>query len=304
MQSRGIITFAYGNEKFIQQAKALARSLALHDPLLPRCVITDTADPELESLFTSSIAYRSEYGSNFRQKLHIDLYSPFYETLFIDGDSFVVRNLDSYWETFKDHYFAVQGVQVLRSGERDPEHLDVDFVLQQFKLAGLPKFNGGVYYFKKSPEAKIFFATVRDLLNRYSDVRFAEFRGDGPSDEAIYSTAMAIHGLTVTDLGIGGMWTPINRESRIIIDVPQGICEFVKRGRSLRPTIIHYATFTDTLQYRRECRKLELLAMGQREIASNEELALWVQSIIPWIRRRWRGIQWRFQRLRSVLNVQ
>jgi hypothetical protein len=298
MQSRGIITFAYGDNKFVQQAKALARSLVLHDPGVPRCVITDAADPELEALFTSIITYRSEYGSSFRQKLHIDLYSPFYETLFIDSDSLVIRNLDSYWKTFTDHYFAVQGVQVLRAGERDPEHLDAEFLLQYFQLAGLPKFNGGVYYFKASPQTETFFATVRDLLNRYSDLRFPDFRGDGPSDEAIYSTAMAIHWLTVTDMGTGGMWTPINRESRVTIDVPRGICEFVKRGRSLRPTIIHYATFTDTFQYRRECRKLELLAMGQRRVASTEELVLWVHSIVPWSKRKWHGIQWRFHRLK------
>jgi hypothetical protein len=297
MLSRGIITFAYGNENFVQQAKALARSLVLHDPSVPRCVVTDVADPELDALFTKSIAYRSEYGSSFRQKLHIDLYSPFYETLFIDSDSLVIRNLDSYWRAFKDDYFAVQGVQVLAAGESDPEHLDVEFLLRYFQLAGLPKFNGGVYYFKASPQAEIFFATARDLLKRHCDLRFPDFRGDGPSDEAIYSTAMAIHGLTVTDMGIGGMWTPLHRESRVTIDVPRGICEFVKRGRSLRPCIIHYAMLTDTLQYRSECRKLELLSKGQARLARTERLTLLVTSWVPWIRRKWRGLKWRFGRL-------
>jgi hypothetical protein len=70
---------------------------------------------------------------------------------------------------------------------------------------------------------------------------------------------MAIHGLTVTDTGNGGMWTPIDATSPIILDVPSGVCRFVKRSRALTPDIIHFATVTDSFAYLQECLKLECL---------------------------------------------
>ena len=50
MKSRGVITFAVGNPKYIQRAKALARSLILHDPTVMRAIITDSTERELGDL--------------------------------------------------------------------------------------------------------------------------------------------------------------------------------------------------------------------------------------------------------------
>jgi hypothetical protein len=262
MNKRGVITLAFGAQKYIDMASSLARSLIVHSPETPRAVITDSADAELRALYTHIVDYRPEFGSDVLHKLHLDLYSPFSETLFIDSDCLVVGNLDIFWGAFEGKYFAVQGLRTLLAGEMDP-FLDVEFLLQHFALKGIPKFNGGIYYFNRSPQAEQFFTTVRMLLRDSSSLRFSSFRRDAPNDEAIYSTAMAIHKLEPVDLGRRGMWTPTNVKGSMRVDVLNGHCFFSKyvgSERSLRfvePDIVHFAgRFSNGLTYRRECLKL------------------------------------------------
>jgi hypothetical protein len=296
-KGRGVLTLAFGEERFINMAKALARSLSIHDPDVPRAIVTDSEDPELRDLFTYCIPYRTEYGGNVRQKMYLDLYSPFDETLFIDSDCLVVHNLDPFWAAFREVPFGVCGnPRVLRAGEED-EYLDVDFLLQRFSLDGLPKFNGGTYYFKRSPEASAVFETGRALLEDYRALRFKEFRGGGPPDEPLYSTAMAIHGLSITYMGEGGMFTPINSSGPIVLDVLRGVCHFVKEGRPVKPHVIHFATvWSEIYLYRRE--SLRLLKFSQspaRGISAADPSLLevgrlWVERIQERIPRLFRGV--------------
>lgn len=261
-ETRGIITLAFGKDRYIEMAKSLARSLVLHDPEIPRAVVTDSEDPELRELFTHFLPYRPEYGSNLRQKMYLDLYSPFQETLFIDSDCLVVHKLDPFWKAFAKVPFGVPGHRVLRAGEQD-EYMDVAFTMEHFSLTELPKFNGGTYYFKRSPEAKAFFETARMLLANFKELQFKDFRGDGPADEALYSVAMAIHGLSVIDMGEGGMWTPINSSGPVTLDVQDGICHFIKAGKPVKPDVVHFATvWAETFVYRRECLRLQKLAQS------------------------------------------
>lgn len=277
-------------------AKSLARSLMLHDPKLARAVVTDSNDPELRSLFHTVVPYRPEYGSNVRQKMHLDLYSPFEETLFIDSDCLVLRPLDHIWEVFKDADFgATANRTTLTKGDKD-EYMDVDFLLNKFNLKGIPKFNGGAYYFKSRSHAVS--VTARELLKDYVALRFTDFRNDGPADEPLYQVAMAIHGLESTDMGTGGMWTPIMARGPVEIDVLHGVCRFTKiigkppTPRLVEPDIMHFATFTDSVMYRRECLKLaKALASKSVDVKTSlgEEIGLLAPVLPLFVSRKIRG---------------
>lgn len=297
--TRGVLTLAFGSPKYIEMAKSLARSLLLHDPALPRAIVTDSTDPHLASLFTHILPLRREYGSNVRQKLFLDDYTPFDETLFIDSDCLAVRPLDDFWTAFHEVPFGVCGQRTLHAGETD-EYLDVDFILGRFHLNGLPKFNGGIYYFKRTLAATALFDTARDLMNQATQLRFTDFRGDGPADEALFSVAMALHGLTVTDMGFGGMWTPIDSSGPLQIDVPGGLCAFTKRGRRLAPHILHAATFTGSLFYLRECAKLR---QTPPDLTRTQELGLRATAMALWIRRKKTGLARRLRTLQRPLHA-
>jgi hypothetical protein len=262
-RGRGILTFAFGKPKYVEMAKSLARSLMLHSPREKRAVVTDSNDPELRLLFDDVIPYRPEFGRNVRQKIYIDQYSPYEETLFIDGDSLVVGELEPFWSAFAGQPFGVPGHSVLRKGDWD-EYMDVDHVLQVLGLTEVAKFNGGTYYFDRSRESEAFFGTAREVLSRSSELRLKDFRGDGACDEAVYAVAMALHGMPTTDMGAGGMWTPIGATTPVVVDVEKGVCRFTKRDRPVRPEVMHFATWTDHYVYRRECLRLERMAEGGR----------------------------------------
>ena len=300
MSSRGILTLAFGKPRYIEMAKSLARSLILHDPTLMRAIITDSIDPELADLFTYRIDLRPEYGSKVRQMMHLDLYSPFEETLFIDSDSLAVRSLDSFWTAFQAVPFGVCGPHIVATGSVD-DTLDLPFLLNHFHLSALPtppKFSGGLYYFKRTPEAAALFATARDLLLHASELHFTHFphpTSDNaltvdPSDQSLYSVALAIHGLSVTDMGPGGMWPAIDATIRLAFDIPHSICTFVKPGRLFLPDILHLAHFTESLFYLRECSRLKHLVNGHPDLTAPQELQLISTAAILWSRRKARSL--------------
>ena len=266
-QGRGILTLAYGDGRFVQQAKSLAYSLQLHAPQLARTLVTDSSDPELGELYTHIVPYRPEYGGGVQQKLFLDEYSPFEETLFIDSDCLVLGNLGSFWEVFSGRYFSVPGFRYLHHGDTDP-YLDVDFVLDWLHLTELPKFNGGTYYFTRSPEAKAFFEQARRILKDMRTLRLGEFRKCGPNDEAVYSIAMALNGLKATPMGSGGMWTPTGYSGPLVLDAIAGRCTFEKEGRQLTPEVIHFAgEYAYAYVYPRECARLAAAVAGKKTSA-------------------------------------
>jgi hypothetical protein len=290
MSSRGIITLAFGRTQYIEQAKALARSLILHDPTVMRAIITDSKDPELGDLFTYRIDLRPEYGSGLRQKMHLDRYSPFDQTLFLDCNSLVVRNLDAFWQAFHTASFGVCASDLPTPNATGV--LDLAPSLHSFRFSNLPRFNSALYYFKPSPEAKAFFTTARSLLSRAIELDLA------PSDQTLYSIAMAIHGLTVTAIDPLGIDTLLD-STGLTLDVPKGLCTFLQLGRRSTPAILHLAHFDESLFYLRECSRLEHRARGISTLTRSEQLQLSSSAAILWTRRHARTLRQSLQDLFS-----
>jgi len=258
LHKRGVLTLAYGQERFIEQARSLAHSLQLHAPHLSRTLVTDSKDLTLHRQFTNVVAYRPEYGSGVRQKLFLDLYSPYEHTLFIDSDCLALGNLESFWSGFAGQHFGVPGYKFLRRGSTDP-YLDVDHVLSTLHLTAIPKFNGGTYYFTRSSEAAEFFKTARNILDNWRALRLCEFRRDGPGDESVYAVAMAIHNIGPTSMGPGGMWTPAGYKGPLILNSLNGTCSFEKEGMQLSPEIVHFpGEYVYCFAYARERARLRL----------------------------------------------
>jgi hypothetical protein len=259
-KEKGIITLAYGSPKYIEMAKTLGRSLLLHSPNIPRAVVTDRQDDkELSSLFDQLIPFRSEYGSNVRQKVHLDQYSPYKYTLFIDSDCIVIRDIDFVFDCFLGRHFGVVGGKYhLTQGAKD-SYLDVDHILQYFKLDKLPKFNGGIYYFDDSNTAKSVFRTARKILQDFDKLRFSEFRGDGPNEEPILATSMEIHQQSVLQDNGKIMRTPVGLKGSLDMDVFSGECTFRKGLQVVSPAIVHFAyIWNEHPVYHREAERLQV----------------------------------------------
>ncbi|MGA8729175.1 MAG: hypothetical protein WB608_10535 [Terracidiphilus sp.] len=268
-QTRGVLTLAYGHRRFVEQAKFLGMSLQLHAPHVPRTLVTDFDDPKLRSIFTQVIPHRPEFGSGVRQKLYLDQYSPYDETLFIDSDCLALGNLDAFWTAFAGQYFGVPGFRYLHKGSVD-SFIDVDFLLDHLGLSSLPKFNGGTYYFTRSAEASAFFDTARKIMDNWRELRLAPFRRNGPNDESVYSVAMAMHNVSLTYMGCGGMWTPCGYSGKLSLDGIHGTCSFEKEGEIRTPEVIHFpGEYIYCFPYVRECARIrKQVGEGRQSVTS------------------------------------
>lgn len=255
--NRGIVTMAFGPERFIEMAKWFAMSLKVNAPQLPTAILTDSHDAELTQLYTYVIPYQPTMGNYMEPKFHLDRFAPFEESLYVDADCLAVTDLNKLFDLFRGQYFGIPGWRYLTRTDQDP-NVDVAQVLDHFGLSSLAKFNGGCYFFRRSPETTAFFSTARDLFSKAKSLKIGSYSGGGFSDEPLFALALGIHGLSLTPTGTGGPWTPIDSRGRIHLDILEGRSHFCKEGLEVFPDIIHFPFgYRECWAYRREVWKLK-----------------------------------------------
>lgn len=250
----GIITIAQGEKKYIEMAKMLANSLILTNPGIKRAVISDVPENEFKGLYDVHIPYNASFGKGLSQKLYLDKYSPFTETIFIDSDCLVLDSLDAMLKLCREHTFVVFGDQV-NSGEWA---MDVTQVCKTFGVQSIPRFNGGTYYFRNDAITANIYEKARELKENYDELGFTRFRGS-INEEPLIAVAMAINKIEAVDDKGTAMRTPIGINGPLKIDVLNKKCGFDKVGEYVEPTIIHFAgSFAIAFHYKREIMKLKI----------------------------------------------
>ncbi len=235
----GFITMAYGPDRFIRQAETLARSLRLHMPGVPLALVTDRADAG--ELFDIVVPMRPFGRAGTLHKINLYDYSPFEETLFIDSDCVVVRPFHESLDAIRAYDFAPIVTVCLREGESDLWLEDVGAALKGVGGTAFPKFNGGVYFFRKGAEASEVFARANQLLARKVELGIKDFDSAGPGDETLIGLAMAqTPELKLFDDNGLLMRTPLNTQGRVEVEVLKGFSSFVKEGKRVSPAIIHF----------------------------------------------------------------
>lgn len=233
---RGVVTVAFGSRRYLDMARTLARSVKRNWPGVPIVLVTDSTEfaaPEFDRV----ILMDESRGRSLMQKLWLDDYSPFTETLFLDSDCVVVRNMDFVWERFAGRAFAVSGSSVTGG---DWFGADLASVRRALDLTGpIPKFNGGLMYWTAA--GRPVFERARELAGRYAELGFRAFRSGLPeADEPLIAMAMALEGLQAVDDGGSSMATPIGMSGRLRIDSRRGVSRFKKHGEYISPAAPHF----------------------------------------------------------------
>jgi hypothetical protein len=91
---KGTLTIAFGADRYLNMAETLALSLKRFSPNIPRALVTDMPDSSVCRHFNHVIPLDHRAPRDLRQKLYIDLYTPFRRTLFIDSDCITFEDLD------------------------------------------------------------------------------------------------------------------------------------------------------------------------------------------------------------------
>ena len=237
----GFLTLAIGARDYISQAYYLGLSLRANMPGYPIAVVTDDETGILAGVYDHLIPARQSLGRGVRQKMYIDQYTPFEETLFIDADCIVARSFEHELNEVRSFDFTPVVQRHLRTDDADEYFLDLPSLMRAFNLRSLPKFNGGVYFFRKSALSERVFESARRIQNDPASYGLKAFDSTGPGDEPAYALAMAQHGISgYDDLG-RLMRTPVGLRGKLTIDPTQGQCSFMRAEGLVTPAICHFA---------------------------------------------------------------
>jgi hypothetical protein len=249
--TNGVITIAIG-KKYISQAKYLALSAVLNAPHTLRAVITDKPEALVE-YYDVVLPYNAEYGDPFAAKTRLHLYTPFEKTLYMDADSLVINNIDYYWKYLEDTSFIYTG-SLITEGDW---YFNVREIIKQIDTQWLPKFNSGMFLFKKDAVAKQVFDTAYDYLIHQHEKGMSVdfFRGKMLPDEPFLAIALAKSDIKpVEDYGRFSR-TLINAE-KIRIDVIKRFAFFYKDDKFVFPLVVHFCGNFGNLFFLREKIKL------------------------------------------------
>lgn len=274
-ESRYILTIATGKEYYINLAVNLARSFLWwhHDSNIKFKIVTDKPEylpVDLKDKIDVHHIQRGELGIGFSPKLHLDKLADEGQTLFIDSDCLIFGRLEHVFDLFKGHKVSVVGTYISK-GEWFG---DIRTVCDKFNVPHLPKFNGGIYYIEKGPEATAVYETARLLEKQYDEIGFVRLRNQ-PNDELVMALAMQLHKQTpVTEDGtILGEF--VNFQSGVKSDLLKGKIELYNNpGHKKyqknwpltigRPVVVHFLGYhSQLLPYVKEVKQLQYLCAGK-----------------------------------------
>lgn len=190
--SRGFITVATGRELYYKMAHNLLLSYRYHAKTpVPFAILCDRQS-EWTADFDQVIIMDNPAFSYFDKMRILDL-SPFDETIFIDADSLIYRDLNPLWDLFKD------GPDVGVLGTILPLDDGIGWwdIQNLGELGGRVDYKimcqGGIYYVRNSgKDLPAFIETCRFIEKHYLEYHFRLFE-DSFSDEMIISLASCVH---------------------------------------------------------------------------------------------------------------
>ncbi|WFU70964.1 hypothetical protein [Bradyrhizobium sp. CB2312] len=237
----GFLTLAIGARDYIDQAYYLGLSLKANMPRYPIAVVTDDETGRLASIYDHVVPARRSLGRGVRQKMYIDQYTPFEETLFIDADCIAARSFERELDEVRRFDFTPVVQRHLRPGDRDEYFLDLPDLMKRMDLRALPKFNGGVYFFRRSAVSNRVFEAARRIQSEPAEFGLKAFDATGPGDEPAYALAMARYDISGYEDQGRLMRTPVGLRGMLSIDPVQGECNFVRAEGRVTPAICHFA---------------------------------------------------------------
>jgi hypothetical protein len=232
---KGIFTIAVG-KKYAKQAKYFALSCMLHAPHLPRAVLSD--QPKLlSSYYDIVVPFSKDVDDIFSLKTRLHQFTPFKKTLFLDADSLIMRNIDSYWDYIKQDCFAYSGGYI-NSGEW---YYDISDIKKKLRSDWFVKFNSGMLLFDSSQKVQEIFNTANYYFFNHAaeGIKVPFHRGNMYSDEPFLAIAFVKNNIKPVD-DSGRFSSTLINASRIHINVIKGISFFVKDSRTVFPLVVHF----------------------------------------------------------------
>ena len=289
MKTRGFITVATG-EWYCYLAQNLVISYRLFGNCdLPFYAITDKrSEKRLIKYFDGLIVVDDPHYS-FLDKIDVYKNTPFDETIFMDADMSIIKDISFIFDEFDKNESEVScfGDYVDITESSMPSHFKYG-AIQHFGLTKYIDFGGGVYFLKKSEAADNFFKCIfDDLIPNYDKYEMKRFyhpltNESSMADEPLMGLSMLVNGMRPYS-GTPHLMrhNKDNMMKTFVWNIKKHECTMNWRGNIVHPYIAHYATYnTWTLKY-------YLIATKLRDIYFNIKPPInWVYSfmiVLKWL---------------------
>ncbi len=255
---RIVFTVATTHPKYAEQALGLARSLKLIGDTTTRVLMTDLQHEAFSRNF-DEVVPPPKAVSTYMLKLAALEATDADEVLFIDSDSLVFKRLAPVFDYCGDADFAVQG-RWIREGHW---YGWMEQLLPSLGLAEMPRFNGGMMFYRRSPGTQRLIDEARRAAENYDSTGLDRFRGTIP-DEPCVALGMARSrvGKLIPDTE-DFMNTPVGLVGDLDMDVMRARCRFMKHSmhdlRLMEPMILHAGKYVNNAIYWKQLAKLEWL---------------------------------------------
>ena len=269
IQGRAVLTLATGNEAYFEMACSLARSFLWWNrgSGIAFYLATDIPARLPEDLLGVEVIpiKKGAYGNGFSPKLHMDRISPARETLFVDADCLCTANLEPVFERFS-------GCDVSVIGREETEGELFGDIAGRCRAVGVgwvPRFCGGLYFFRRGEISRRVFEKARELEQRYDELGLVRLRGVA-NEEPLIGLAMAIAGQRPIPEDGTIKAEPMFFSGTTEIDVVKGTSRLWNRSgeprpypewripEEARPAIVHFnCAFAEVPPYTTEVLRLE-----------------------------------------------
>lgn len=273
MLRRGFLTIASGASLYLRMGLALARSVRLRNSRAELAVVTDASPDMFSGLYDHVIRLNPEFGRGVQQKLYLDRYTPFEETIYIDADCLAYEDVDLLWGMYAgSRGFGVKGADYLGAASSHYGVSDLGKYLEVYGVTRIGNFNGGIYYFDRGTVAAKVFESARRISAERDRVGLTPFKNSPVADEPIMAMAMEVNGVPMLPWDGGrAMSTALGDTCGLTgLDVLKGRSTFVKRGALVRPIVVHFNIGCQNFfVYRRELHRLALPGWVPRSDLAN-----------------------------------
>jgi len=261
--SRGFLTIAFGPARYVEMAVGLCRSLKFHNPKACVALVTDRVRPRLPDLFDHVIPLDTRLGTGVEQKLQVDRYSPFDQTLFIDSDCLVFANPETLWDLYATaNGLGVKGWAYLGPDDAHYGVQDMASLLRACGVSRMGALNTGLFYFDRSPAAASVFSTARALAARAAELGLKRFKTAAFADEPVFALALEKNGIPMMPWDGGTAMstaTAPDLQGLSAIQVHAGRRSLIRYATPTEPVVLHFhMQAQDAWPYHRELARLRL----------------------------------------------
>ncbi len=277
-----VLIFATNKLSYLQLAFNCARSVLLFNDIsiciVSNLIATIPNDLKKSVKLIPLLSEHTNLGIDI--KLHVDKYLQSTYTLLIDSDCICYDSLDKVFDACAGMHVAVAGNIVPAESWCGKEQAST--IKQHFGLDQLIRYNGGLYFFKKSGLTESIFEKAREIAEKYDEYGFTRIQNKWINEEGPISIAMMLNGQKPL-ADDGRYMTDLFTDHRPLLNVLKGKRllknqpEFAARHRpwytsQYAPVILHFGgTSLNTYPYNSQIILLKL---------NNLKLPVWLSTAL------------------------